>query len=118
MTGEGCRGAGGGLSSQTGAADGGREGVSGEAETGESLSQVGLPKHDGLFTCQVVAFVGASHGRQKGESFSFFPEQDHQCSAASARARARVCLLGGACSCCRVYDSHACAFKQSPHVCV
>lgn len=33
------------------------EGVSGEAEKGERLSQVGLPKHDGLFTCQVVAFV-------------------------------------------------------------
>ncbi len=51
------------------------EGVSGEAEKGESLSQVGLPKHDGLFTCQVVAFVWASHERQKRRSFSSSPSR-------------------------------------------
>lgn len=44
--------------------------MSGEAENGESLSQVGLPKHDGLFTCQLVAFVWASHKTQKTQSFS------------------------------------------------
>lgn len=51
------------------------QGVSGEAEKGESLSQVGLPKHDGLFTCQVVAFVWASHERQKRRSFSSSPSR-------------------------------------------
>ncbi|KAI3373912.1 hypothetical protein L3Q82_022479, partial [Scortum barcoo] len=51
------------------------EGVSGEAEKGESLSQVGLPKHDGLFTCQVVAFVWASHERQKRRRFSSSPSR-------------------------------------------
>lgn len=53
----------------------GEEGVSGEAEKGESLSQVGLPKHDGLFTCQVVAFVWASHERQRSRSFSSSPSR-------------------------------------------
>lgn len=42
----------------------------GEAEKGESFTQVGLPKHDCLFTCQFVAFVWASHERQKKRSFS------------------------------------------------
>lgn len=51
------------------------EGVLGEAEKGESLSQVGLPKHDGLFTCQVVAFVWASHERQKRRRFSSSPSR-------------------------------------------
>lgn len=49
----------------------------------EGLSQAGrqaaLPKHDALFTCQVVAFVLAAHrGRQSAPSFSSSLLQDHQ----------------------------------------
>lgn len=42
----------------------------GEAEKGEGFSQVGLPKHDGLFTCHVVAFVWVLEQRQKRRSCS------------------------------------------------
>lgn len=42
----------------------------GEAEKGDGHSQVGLPKHDGLFTCQLVAFVWASHERQRGRALA------------------------------------------------
>lgn len=54
------------------------EGVMGEAEKGESFTQVGLPKHDCLFTCQFVAFVWASHERQKKGALALC-KQDHQC---------------------------------------
>lgn len=82
------------------------EGVSGEAEKGESLSQVGLPKHDGLFTCQVVAFVWASHERQKRWSFSSSPSR--------TTSVVWVCESAYMCSCCRGVRScwcvclHAC----------
>lgn len=42
----------------------------GEVEKGERHSQVGLPKHDGLFTCQLVAFVWASHMRQRARALA------------------------------------------------
>lgn len=76
------------------------EGVSGEAEKGESLSQVGLPKHDGLFTCQVVAFVWASHERQKRQSFSSSPSR--------TTSVVWVCKSAYVCSCCRVVHSCRC----------